>query len=367
MTRLLIKNGLVVTPLEECMTDLAVANNRIVGLGSVESSEDTQEIDAGGCYVTPGLFDIQVNGGPECDFWAELSLDKIASFSRRLISSGVTSILPTLITGSLTRLKENRDFLKSKLGLGPNVQNRSDLFVRMPGIHFEGPCISPQKPGVHPVEHLQPLQVAVLKEFVDDACRLVTLAPELDPEGACLRFLGERGVLAAIGHSNATFAEAQQSFANGVSLMTHTFNALPALAHREPGAVAAALLDESIHCCVIPDGLHVLPPMIELVVKMKGAEKTILVSDMAAIGTSGGGLVGSSLLLSDGVRNMVNWGISSFVSAVRMASYNPAKLFNLADAIGQIKPGAYADLLIWDRRTLAIKQIIFDGSLLLKT
>ena len=97
---------------------------------------------------------------------------------------------------------------------------------------------------------------------------------------------------------------------------------------------------------------------------MKGPDKTVLVSDMAAIGTSQGGLVGSSLLLSEGVRNIVNWGVASFAEAVRMASYNPAKLFNLAEFIGQIKPGAYADLLLWDRNTLSIKQVIFNGSLL---
>lgn len=366
MSRLLIKGGLIVTPTEERFTDLLIEGSTISRVGPCQSqSEDVQEVDAGGCYVTPGLFDLQVNGTPECDFWAELRLDDVLALSNKMVGAGVTSILPTLITGAMERLCKNRDFLKKEIGFScESASKKGQQLVRMPGLHFEGPCLSPKKPGVHPPEHLQPLELSVLKTLVDDSCRLVSLAPELDPSGACIKFLREASVLCSLGHSDANYEEAKKAFAAGVQLMTHTFNALPPLHHRAPGAVGAALLDRSISCCVIPDGMHLVPPMVDMVYRLKGTAKTILVSDIASVGTSTGSLVGSSLLLSDGVRNMVNWGICNFTDAIKMASYNPAAALKLEDKIGHLKAGAYADVLLWDRKTLAIKQVIFNGQVL---
>jgi len=97
---------------------------------------------------------------------------------------------------------------------------------------------------------------------------------------------------------------------------------------------------------------------------MKGTDKTILVSDVAAVGTSQGGLVGSSILLDEAVRNVVNWGIASFREAIQMAAYNPAKYFELQNEIGALVPGAYADIVLWDRTTLEIKHVIFNGCLI---
>lgn len=359
MTRTLIKGGLLVTPTEERLTELLLEDGEIKQLGAPADLSAVREIDASGSYVTPGLLDLQVNGGPECDFWAELSTDKLRAFSEQLLSAGVTSILPTLITGDIGRLQKNRDFLRADLGV-----DKDGTLVRMPGLHFEGPFLSPQKPGVHPPEHLLALTIENLKKIIDKSCSLITIAPELDPEGKCISYLKEMNVVCSLGHSNATFDEARRAFAQGVQVITHTFNALPPLHHRTPGAVGAALIDSKIDCCVIPDGLHLAPSMVELVYRLKGVEKTILVSDIAAIGTSQGGLVGSSLVLDQGVRNMVNWGICTFAEAIRMASYNPARLLKLEKSIGSIHPGAHADLVIWDRTSLEIKQVIFKGKVL---
>ena len=365
MSRLLIRGGLLLTPTEERFTDLLLEGNIVSRVGPCPSDDASQVLDASGCYVTPGLIDLQVNGTPECNFWSELKLDKIQALSEKMIAAGVTSILPTLITGSMDRLCTNRDFLKKEIGLScESASKNGQQIIRMPGLHFEGPCLSPKKPGVHPPENLQPLELSVLKQLVDDSCKLMTFAPELDPSAACINFLRESGVLCSLGHSDANFEEAKKAFAAGVQMMTHVFNALPALHHRAPGAVAAAVLDRNVICCLIPDGLHVVPPMLDLVYRLKGANKTILVSDIAAVGTSTGSLVGSSLLLSDGVRNMVDWGICSFTDAVKMATYNPAAALKLEDKIGQLKPAAFADVLIWDRQSLAIKHVIFNGSVL---
>lgn len=145
--------------------------------------------------------------------------------------------------------------------------------------------------------------------------------------------------------------------------MTHTFNALPPLHHREPGAVGAALLDRRVTCCMICDGLHLSPAAAALIERCKGVDSTILVTDIAKVGTSQGGLVGASIYLCEAVRNCVQWGISSFSDAIKMASYNPANTLGLSNQLGVLRPGAVADMVVWDTKTLAIRHVIFNGKL----
>lgn len=366
MKRLVVRGGLVLTPVEERLADVWIEQDKIVALGDFKDKKgDEIVVDASSCYVTPALFDIQVNGGPECDFWADLSKSKITNFSRRLLSHGIGTILPTLITGDISQLQKNRDFLKTQIGLSLGRQfDGEDAVLRMPGVHFEGPCISPQKPGVHPPQFLQALSIEILKKLVDENTKLITLAPELDPSGECLSFLNDKNIKVAIGHSNASYEEALNAFERGVKIMTHTFNALPSIHHRKPGAVTAALLNRALTCCVIPDGLHVEPALVDMILRLKGIDKCVLVSDVASVGTSQGGLVGSSILLDDAVRNVVKWGLSTFREAIVMGAYNPAKLLGLEKEIGSIAPSAYADIVLWDKHDLSIKQVIFNGSLI---
>ena len=234
----------------------------------------------------------------------------------------------------------------------------------MVGIHLEGPFLSPEKPGVHPPQWIKPLSRKAVSDLVTEAVSLITLAPESEPGGESIAFLKERGISISLGHSNATFEEARAAFGRGVTLMTHTFNALPTLNHRAPGAVGAALLDPRVYCCVIPDGLHVDPSIVELIVRIKGIDRTILVTDRAQVGTSKGGLVGSSLTLDQAVRNVVNWGIASFADAVKMATWNPAKALGLENVLGEIAPGKMGDLVLWNKETLAIKAVIIGGEII---
>jgi N-acetylglucosamine-6-phosphate deacetylase len=380
MSQIAIRGGQLVTPMEVRMTDLVIEDQLIVGLGPVLNRADkVVTIDASGCYVTPGLIDLQVNGGPGCDFWGDPGLADVAAFAEKLSRAGVTAFLPTLITDDLDHLCKNIDFLEKQVGVGEEqlkprvsasqgkasagaaaVQERH-LPVRMPGIHLEGPCISPEKPGVHPKEQIAPLSIEVLKKIVRGPVKLMTLAPEKDPTFATLKFLKEKNVVVSIGHSFASFEESEAAFDHGVSMMTHTFNALPSIHHRAPGAVTAALLDERVDCCIICDGDHVSPAAAKLIVKMKGVNKTILVTDIAYIGTSQGGLVGSSIMLDEAVRNVVSWGLMSFQDAIIAASYNPARAMRWEHAIGQLAPGKLADVVIWDKETLAIKHVLSGG------
>lgn len=359
MSKLVISGGHIVTPLEERFTDLLIEDASVVAVGDIGSSNSTTTIDASNCYVTPGLIDLQLNGGPQCNLWDEPTDKQFQSLCSQQLRCGVTAFLPTLITDEKEHLKKNIRFLEG-LGVGQGDALVKRFGMRLPGIHLEGPCLSPEKPGVHPKDKLHNLTDKFLAEIVNGSVKLMTLAPELDPTGDSIKLLTERGVVVSLGHSNATFEEASKAFDEGVRLMTHTFNALPAIHHRSPGAVTAALLDDRVACCVIPDGLHVDPRVVTLLIKTKGVDRVVLVTDAAFIGTTGGGLVGSSISMHDAVKNVVKWGSATFQEAIRMASFNPARALGL-DRLGRLSEGSHADVLVWDKRTLALKCVIAGG------
>ncbi|MBU6453530.1 MAG: amidohydrolase family protein [Cyanobacteria bacterium REEB67] len=367
---LVIKGGRVITPHEERFTNLWLENGRIIGLADklVQLLPDRDEADfeiynAAGQYVTPGLIDLQMNGGPSCDLWADPTVSELDSLRLELASKGVTSFLPTLITDDLVHLRKNIDFLTAQ---GADRKPVDDLpagsaMARMLGLHLEGPCLSPERPGVHPRKHIQPFTVDVLKQIITPAASLITAACEGDIDGKAIGYLKKSGVTVSLGHSNATYEEANQAFDRGATLMTHTFNALPPLHHRTPGAVGAALLRDSIVCCLIADGLHLSEPACAIILKMKGCKKAVLVTDRAKIGTSKGGLVGSSISLDEAVQNICRWGLASFAESVAMASANAAAAIGLSESIGSLKEGLPADIAFFDEHNLEVTGAIVGG------
>ena len=214
---------------------------------------------------------------------------------------------------------------------------------------------------MHPVRWLQPFNISVLEQIVRAPVILVTAAPELDPDGEALRWLASNGVTLSLGHSNASFAEASTAFDRGIAMITHTYNALPPLHHRAPGAVGAAMLDDRVSCCIICDGLHVDANSVRLLLRVKGADHSILVTDVAQVGTTGGGLMGSSIYLDEAVRNVVAWKAATFAEAIKMATWNPARAVGLQDSVGLIDVGRNADLVVWEKETLAIRHVIVGG------
>src|SRR4030095_9637574 len=177
-------------------------------------------LDASGCYVTPGLIDLQVNGSQSCNLWADPNHSQLNALRLELANHGVTSFLPTLITDEIGHLKKNIAFLQScGAGLSQLAPKPDANGARIPGIHREGPCLSPQKPGVHPRQWLQPLTPALMEEIVSDSVALITLAPELEPSGDSIHYLLHRNIRVSLGHSNASYEEARSAFEQGVRLM----------------------------------------------------------------------------------------------------------------------------------------------------
>ncbi len=309
--------------------------------------------------LAPGLVDIQVNGGGGVLFNDAPTADAaraIAAAHRRL---GTTSILPTLITDAGDAMRR----------AGQAVQSAGQGVL---GVHFEGPFLSPARPGVHAPSLIRTPTEADLAFLEQLAARLpgvvlLTVAPEMVGE-ATLRRLAAAGIVLSAGHSEASYEDGVQAIAAGLRGFTHVFNAMPGPAARSPGLAAAALLDRDSWCGVIADGIHVHPAMLRLLLAAKPAGRVMLVSDaMPPVGTrldrfelqgrtilrsrgrlatEDGTLAGADLCLADAVRFAVRTLGLQPAQALGMASQAPADFLRLLGKVGRIAAGCRADFTL---------------------
>jgi N-acetylglucosamine-6-phosphate deacetylase len=311
--------------------------------------------------VSPGLVDLQVNGG----FGQEVGGDgrALRALAGRLPSTGVTTFLPTAVSGAAADYRAVGAALADARG-APGA--------RMPGLHLEGPLLSPARAGAH-----RPGQIADAGATIDDvlddllgagAIGMVTLAPERPGALALIHRLRKAGVAISLGHTDATFEQMVAGIDAGATLVTHLFNAMSALHHRAPGAVGAALADDRITVMLIADGVHVHPAALNVALRSKGPERVVLVTDaIAAAGAppgryalagvevisdgqtarlADGTLAGSTLTLDRAVRMMAGVAGARLEDALGMASTVPAAAIGLAD-VGRIAAGQAADLALW--------------------
>jgi N-acetylglucosamine-6-phosphate deacetylase len=311
--------------------------------------EDLQVLDLGQDWLSLGGIDLQINGAlglafPDLD---ASNADRLPEICEFLWQQGVDAFMPTIVTAAIPQIQQSLATLSAYCA---QIQPRKA--ARILGVHLEGPCLNHAKRGAHPEAHLQPLTIAVMEELLRDhgaIVKLITLAPELDPSGAVIAYLRDRGILVSLGHSQATASQAKQAFDQGATLVTHAFNAMPSLHHREPGLLGAALVEPGIRCGVIADGQHISPIMLQLLFRASAdpsnSHGLFLVSDaLAPLGladghypwdsreitvTNGtarlddGTLSGTTLSLLEGVRNLVQWGICSIDDAIGLATIAP--------------------------------------------
>ncbi len=340
--------------------------------GTIYQSQDT--IDVAGDWVSLGGVDLQINGGLGLAF-TDLSpadSDKLREICQYLWCQGVDAFLPTLVTTSVEKIGRSlaviADFLSSPLAkdadflLPPLTKGGLGGVAKILGVHLEGPFLNPQKRGAHPAEHLLPLTIDNVKRVLGDYAHIVkvmTLAPELDSTGEVIPYLRSLGITVSLGHSQSTATQAQKAFKQGASMVTHAFNAMPTLHHREPGLLGAALVHPGVRCGLIADGQHVSLTMIQLLLRAGCYEKGIfLVSDaLAPIGLSDGvypwdsrqievkngtarladgTLSGTTLPLLVGVQNLVKWGICEMEEAIALATVSPRLAIGITESyIGQ--------------------------------
>jgi N-acetylglucosamine-6-phosphate deacetylase len=322
--------------------------------------------------VSPGLIDLQVNGG----FGVEVGGDAAAlrALAARLPSTGVTTFLPTAVSSGAAEYRALAGAFASARG-APGA--------RMPGLHLEGPLLAPGRAGAH-----RPSEIAGAGATLDDvldelvaagAVRLLTLAPERPGALALIRRLRDAGVTVSIGHTDASFEQAVAGIDAGATLVTHHLNAMTPLRHRAPGAVGAALADDRVTIMLIADGVHVHPAALNIALRSKGPDRVALVTDAMAAAAAPAGryalagvevisdgqtarltdgtLAGSTLTLDRAVRMMAGLAGARLEDALAMASAVPAAAIGLAD-VGRIAVGQVADLALWSAGMEVVATIV---------
>ncbi|MGC9543240.1 N-acetylglucosamine-6-phosphate deacetylase [Streptomyces sp. UG1] len=324
--------------------------------------ENAQVIDVTGHYVAPGFVDIHNHGGGGASFTSGTP-EEVLKGIRTHHLHGTTTLVASTVTGDM-------DFLTRRAGLLSELAEQGDIA----GIHFEGPFISPCRKGAHSEELLRDPAPAEVRKLIDAArgrATMVTLATELPGGIDSVRLLAEHGVIAAIGHTDATYEQTVEAIEAGATVATHLFNAMPPLGHREPGPIAALLEDERVTVELINDGTHLHPAALELAFRHAGANRVAFITDaMDAAGfgdgrymlgplevevadgvarlVDGGSIAGSTLTLDRAFKRAVTIDRLPLEHAVAALSANPARLLGRYDRIGSLEPGKDADLVILD-------------------
>lgn len=345
---------------------VAIDDGLIVEVGSGPAPAGA--VDAGSALLAPGFIDLQVNGLGDVDF-AAADADGWRRAGHAQLEEGVTAFCPTLVTAPLGEYAPALERVRTA-----RADAEDQALPTILGVHLEGPFLG-GAPGAHPVGLVCPADCewlrAVLTAF-PDLVTIVTLAPEADPGFAATRLLVERGVAVALGHSTATYETARAAADAGARLVTHLFNGMGALHHREPGLAGAALDDERLTPTLIPDLVHVHPAALRLAIRNK--QLVALVTDRVAtagmsitedggVRLSDGTLAGSTLSMARAVQNTVGLGIP-VERATEMAATIPAGALGLPDR-GRIAPGLRADLVALDPSSLTVRAVWLGGELVI--
>lgn len=328
--------------------------------------EEKADIDYGDKRILPGFIDIHCHGayGFDTNYGEEEGLRK---WAKNIPSEGVTSFLATTVT-------EKKEVLLKAVANVAAVKKNGYEGADILGIHFEGPYLDMAYKGAQPPEAIVPPSIEEFEEYqkaADGLIRIITLAPEHDEGLRLTRHLAENGVIVSMGHSSATYEQAVLAAANGARSITHTFNAMTPLKHRENGLVGAALRLGDLYSEIICDCNHSTPQALHMFFEAKNADKAIMISDSLMCkgfetGTKflfGGheieiypdgsahlvkekNLAGSTMKMNEGLRNLVERALVPFDKAVNSCTINPAGLLGEDDHIGRIEAGYDADLTV---------------------
>ena len=339
-------------------------------------AEEVERYDAQGCYVIPGLIDLHIHGYLGADA-SDGDFEGLKTMAYGVAAHGVTAFLPTTMTVSYSELET----AFAQIGRAMDASAAEDWFgARVLGCNAEGPFLNPARKGAQSEAHIRPGDSALLRRHAD-VIRLFTIAPEMPGNMACIREMAGSGIRISLGHTAATYAQAEAAFDAGASHVTHLFNAMTGLNHREPGVVGAALTDDRVSCELIADTFHVDKALFPLVARQKG-EKLVLITDCVRSGgmpdgeytlggqkiyvrgiecrLADGTIAGSVLTLERAVKNMWDYAGLPLHEAVNMASLSPARVLGIEAHKGTLNPGGDADIVVLDR-DFHIKRTIVEG------
>ena len=340
---------------------LEVAQRRIVRLCPAKGCRPKGPVQSlGHGMLLPGFIDLQVNPVGAFDILTK-GPNALPMLAARLAKSGCTGFLLALITDDLCKLEMAVSSVLHWVG-------RATGGARLLGIHLEGPFLNPTRRGVHPLRYIKrPTQkdVSRLLKAAGDSLRMMTLAPEIPGAIDLLAQLRKGGIVASIGHSNATYDQALRSFEKGVRSATHLFNASTPFHHRAPGIVGAVLDSPSVTAQIIPDGFHVHGSAVRMVYRIKGKKAFCAVTDALAGGgrhfafagtrvqkqnrrfvTRDGTLAGSSLNMAGAFTNLQSFVKAPLEDLIECLGLTPATLLGLKQTQGSLEPGKDADM-VW--------------------
>jgi N-acetylglucosamine-6-phosphate deacetylase len=338
--------------------DVSVDGGRIAAVGLEQGN--------GSGIAVPGFVDLQVNGFAGVDFLGA-DADGYAAAGEALLETGVTAYLPTFITSA-------EDDLVAALGAVPHKPRGP----RILGVHLEGPFLSPARLGTHGRDGRRDPDPRLLDRLLAAGpVKLMTLAPELPGALELIDALHERGVTVSLGHSDATAPQAHAAFDRGVRTVTHVFNAMRPLAHRDPGIVGAALARPDVVVQAIVDGVHLDPDIVRLLWRVAAGRLALVTDAIAGAGLGDGTyalgeieivvaddvvrredgvLAGSALTMIGAVRNLVAQDVP-LARALEAASTVPARVLGLPD-VGHLTPGGPADVVVLDDALEVVRTVV---------
>jgi N-acetylglucosamine-6-phosphate deacetylase len=364
---------------------ITVDGTHIQAIESPEYSPNQQDsiIDVTDMIVMPGFIDVHTHGGGGYNLHTT-DADEIRGYARWVPETGVTSFLIAIVgvPGSIP---------EQQLRVAVKVLNDRVIGAEPLGIHLEGPYISVARRGAHQPSWLRmpdENETEQLLALTDGHLRLLTLAPELPGASAMIRRFVDAGITVSMGHTDVTYEQAQEAIQLGITHATHCFNAMRPLLHRSPGPLAAIAQAEQVRGELIADGVHVHPAAMDALVKLLGAERTIVITDaLAAAGVpnadfdfagqparvirgaarlSDGTITGSVLTMDQALRNVLQMTEASLQQAIGMLTLNPAHAAQVSHRKGRLQVGYDADLLIFNH-SLALQATICRGAVAFAT
>ena len=350
-------------------------------------SEDAVIIDAAGMYVAPGFIDMHTHGAGGADFM-DGTVDAYLTAARMHAKHGTTLLYPTTLTST-------NESLYASFETYTEAEKQNTDGAQFGGMHLEGPYFSPLYAGAQDPRYLRNPRPEEYMEILDKCPKLArwSFAPELEGAAEFAAELRRRGIVASIGHTNATFGECDEAYKSGANLMTHFYSCMSTISRRNAfryaGTIEYGYIQDGMDIEIIADGIHVPQDLLHLLLKIKGAGRISLVTDsMRAAGMPEGPSIlggldgGQEVIVEDGVaklldrtafagsvatadrlvRTMVRTAGCSMADAVRMITENPARVMGISDRKGALKTGMDADVVIFDEN-VNIKNTIINGKI----
>ena len=357
MSKILFKNINVQNPFENSfVADVLYENGIIKEISENISADNCEVVNGKDKFLTVGLCDRHTHGGFGCNF-NNCTEEELQTYLINAPKHGITSVLPTIMT-------DNTEQINKQIELIENVNSKG---AKVLGIHLEGPFINPLKKGIHPDKFILNPTIDNLNKINTDFIKVMTYAPELDEDFSFLKELLKRGIIPSIGHSDCTYELAKQTISNGAKQITHIFNALRPIHHREPSVLTAALTENDVAVEIISDLEHVHKAVTQMLLKLKPKNKILLISDALPISyseqketifggekifynghkaTSHNGVLAGSVLYFDDIYKKV----SDFIEFKDFIGYCSQNIFeSLNLPFYKIEKNSKTDLIVWDK------------------